>query len=360
MTSNTPKPSNPGSSGDASPGAGIQAGMDAGARYFVELGWSGAQARAWLGDSMALAQLPIGSVAREAARLSPSMGNESQGSGAFQFQVYRELEILERQARAALLHEITARLARRAATPGAAGLMLLLPSSAHSREALVERLQREGRRARSERLHAAIRSLGVEPSMVACDGDAPGSVAAALAMAARWLWPGDAADLAEAEIELAFGRVSAARAGVEALLAGLQPSDPGGTPSQGVEPESDEEAALRERCLRILTLVHFVQGDAEAALSLTHALPLVLDRSASMGALRAAADFCMGDRGPERRPAVRDEFTAPIDTEERRRIARFLALAHGAVSTPKGDGSKAPGVEQQRVRNPRPVEGLPW
>ncbi|QDV08707.1 hypothetical protein Poly30_42600 [Planctomycetes bacterium Poly30] len=366
MNSHTPDPSSsgapirPDAAGPAPAGS-----VHAGARYFVELGWSVAQARGWLEDSITLAQLPLGSV----AKATPSLSTAS-GSGAFEVQVYRELEKLERQARATLLREVTARLARRAATPGAAGLTLLLPPSASSREALVERLQREGRRARSERLHSAMRSLGVERSPVPCDENAPGSIAAALAMTARWLWPGEAAYLAEAEVELAFGSVGAARATVEAVLDSL-PEVAGDAEGEEDEVETDDEASLRETCHRLLTLVHFVQGDAEAALALTQTSPLVLDRSASMGAMRAAAEFrrrASGAGGLEQRPAVRDEFTVPIDGEERRRIARFLALAHagsqeegrGETSASASEPSGSSRGEASKAGSSRSVEGLPW
>lgn len=323
-----------------------------GARCLVELGWGAAQAEAWLTDSVTLSQMPLGSAATAVGE--QSMTGRS-GTGALELQVYRELEVLERQTRARILHEVTGRLARQSATGGAAGLALVMPSAPGARDLVVDMLQREGRRAKSERLHGAIRALGARVSPDSYPADAPLSISEALCRTARLLMPGHEANLADAEVQLAVGRADAAHAVVCSVVAALPPTQSGGG---GVEPKEDsvgdpeedtgedtevdtevdteEEAALRERCLRLLALIAFERGEPAKTLELLGALPLVLDRSASMGALRAAADYRLrkseaakassGSAALE--PMPRDEFTVPIGPDERRRVARFLAFAH--------------------------------
>ncbi len=341
----------------------------------AELEWDEDAAETWLADSWALAQLPLGSVAFAA-------GQDAQDGGSavrLGAQVYRELEVVERQLRADLLSEVAARLARQAATLGAAGISLLVPFTPQSRAALIERLQREGRRGKSERLHRALRSLQAPLSSETCEPDGPGTVAEALCQAARLLWPSAVTELIEAEVALAYGNAALAKATVVGLIerlpggadepasggdseAGAQDGaepvdgegaeDPAAEADAAVEPrvETPEEAALRERCRRVLALVHFGSEEPVAALECLNSLPLVLDRSASIGAIRAAAEYrARLSQAPGWVPQIsRDEFKEPVDADERRRVARFLALAHSVDNQPDSrDNEGRPPVREQ-------------
>ena len=297
--------------------SGLSEGLCRGAaRFLVELGWSWEESVQWLADTAALAQFHRGGTSGAAAQESPSAAP----AGMVQ-QVYRELELLERRGRAQILSGVIAQLARRAATLGSAGLELVLPSALHARDALVALVERESERSMSDRFLAQLRSGGGGAAAMLEDSrseaSSPSEVALGLVQLVRRLSTDDVAWVATVEATLVFGEVRGAREELLAQLADLPPSD-------GCE--TNEEAALRERCMRLLVLAHFLLLDDEAALELMEAIPLALDRSASMGTLRTAAHFRLGQEAGQRRP--RDEFVTPVGAVERRNVARFLALAH--------------------------------
>ncbi len=305
------------------------------ARYFVDLGWTSAEAELWLADTVSLAGFCRGGTSAAAASQSGASAPESMIQS-----VYRELETLERQARAKVLAGVTARLARSAASLGSAGLELVAPSGCDSRGALVAAMEWEARRSKSERLLGELRSPERPRSLgeVSGQGGSPGAIALALGRLGRRLSEDDMAWGAMVEVALAFGEEAAARDLLLEQLDLLTPADEG---------ETREEAALRERCMRLLSLAHLLLGEDSQALALTEAIPLVLDRSASMGTLRATLEFRMSkgkeadatnsDAREGRR--AHDEFVAPVGPVERRYVARFLVLAHRTSNGALGERS---------------------
>jgi hypothetical protein len=268
------------------------------------------EAERWLADTVLLAGLSRGGASAAAARSSGAAAPDRMIQ-----KVYRELEVLERQARARVIAGVTARLARTAASLGSAGLELVAPAAPDARRTLVEWMEWESRRAVSERLLQSLRST--EGAATVDRQGGPASLALSLGRLGRCLSDDDAAWLAMVEVALAFGEEVSAR---DLLLEQLEQLTP------AIEGESHEEAALRERCMRLLALAHFLLGEDDRALALTESIPLVLDRSAPMGTLRATLEFRLG------RPKARDEFVAPVGPVQRRHVARFLALAHPASS----------------------------
>lgn len=271
------------------------------------------EAERWLADTVLLAGLSRGGASAAAAKSSGAAAPDKMIQ-----RVYRELEVLERQARARVIAGVTARLARTAASLGSAGLELVAPAAQDARRTLVESMERESRRAVSERLLQSLRSTkdtatGDRDTATGDRHAGPASLALSLGRLGRCLSDDDAAWLAMVEVALAFGEELSAR---DLLLEQLEQLTP------AIEEESQEEAALRERCMRLLALAHFLLGEDDRGLALTEAVPLVLDRSAPMGTLRATLEFRLG------RPKARDEFVAPVGPVERRHVARFLALAH--------------------------------
>lgn len=337
----------------ASPSTGLASGA---ARYFVDLGWSREEAEIWFADTASLAGFTRGGTSAAAAKLSASSAPEKMLR-----QVYRELEMLERQGRGRVLAEVTGRLARRAATLGSAGLELIAGSAPHASRALVRVMESEFRRSKSHRLLEQLRSncegtatsesAGTSETAVSADDPSPSEIAIGLSQLARRLTSDDGVWLVMVEVALAFGDAETVRNVLLAQLDDLPPVEDG---------ETVDEAAMRERCMRLLALAHFLLGENEQALELMGAMPLVLDRTASMGTLRAAAEFRLrqqagnpagfpagksaAEAGPEsaraaEAPRTHDEFAAPVSAEERRSVARFLCLAHGSSVEAIGDES---------------------
>ncbi len=300
------------------------------ARYFVDLGWGWDEARLWLEDTASLAAFRSGGTSAAAAKLSGASASD-----AMVQQVYRELEQLERQARGKVLTEVTARLVRRAATLGSAGLELIAPSAPQSREALVQLMEWESGRSKSERLLSQLRSgrseaVADDAPETAPAHDSPSGIALGLSHLARRLTMDDHAWVGILEVTLAFGDAEAARDLLLRQLDDMPPVEDG---------ETNAEAGMRERSMRLLALAHFLLGEDERALGLMGAIPLVLDRSASMGTLRAAAEFRLRQRSGESATSRRthDEFVAPVGANERRNVARFLSLAHRHSAGAPGD-----------------------
>ncbi|MEM8711021.1 MAG: hypothetical protein AAGG01_08720 [Planctomycetota bacterium] len=312
--------------------------LPAGSEYLVQLGWTRAEARAWLGDSALLAALPRGQWARCAIAELPDAGDDprERATALMRASAYRELEAVERLKRSDFLLALAARLSRRAASLGSAGLALLIPSAASGSESLELQMAREGRRSQSRRLARALRAAaafeGIEVdaenaqsstplSQRELSSDGPASVARWLIRLARRLRSSDRVEMTAAEVELAFeggapARTTLARIGFTQAI------------EHGERTDGGSEAALEDRAARVLVLADFLDGRTEAALRRLNAIPLLLDRTASAGTLRAVAES-RGRVGRGASELCRDEFVAPLGADERRRIARFLAFAHG-------------------------------
>ncbi|MEM9383110.1 MAG: hypothetical protein AAGB93_24385, partial [Planctomycetota bacterium] len=235
--------------------------------------------------------------------------------------VYRELETIERDTRAGLLRASVRVLAR--ALPGSLGAAALDLLAPLVRCRVGRGLARETERRVSERL---LRPAGVAPlSVPALDAAADGGshdVIEGLAQLALALEPTPAkagsidARLVALEVRLALDDPSAASVGLGALAEELRAPSVEGPPDATVALDAVERASAAAA---------FALGDDGAVLRALGSGSLAFDRSASAGAVYAAARHRAGVREPDEGAGERaDCFLAPVGSEERARIARFL------------------------------------
>lgn len=274
--------------------------------------------RRWLDDTLRLAATERGEHARSAAE-APLLVD-----------VYRELEAIERHERAELLRGCARMLARSVPrTLGAAALDLLAPFGPHADRQIHRGLACETERRVSERL---LRAAVAPPLDIAAldpcaDGGAEeiikGLARLALALERGTGISSDAdGRLAVLEVRLALGDPAAALAGLDDLADELRAS------------KADATVAL-DAVERARAAAAFAVGDDATVLDLLGSGELAFDRSASAGAMHAAARHrflgpASGAEGTDRD----DCFLAPVGSEERGRVARFLA-----------------------ARSPRPIDG---